>query len=377
MDKKLFTPGPLTTSLPVKQAMLRDVGSRDKEFMETVRFIRRKLVDIADPGQSGKFTSIILPGSGTYAIESVFANVIGNAKCKALILSNGAYGDRMAAICKQANYSYDHLKFPENDYLPLDKIKVHLQTHGQSYSLVSFVHSETSSGVINPLEELSSLIKQYTGAYLFIDAMSSFGAVPINMSTTNIDFLVSSANKCLEGVPGFSYIICQIEALQACKGRCLSLSFDLNEQWHGLEVNGQFRFTPPTHALLAFKRALIEYDEEGGLEGRKSRYMNNCDIIKSGMKQFGFQQFLDEKTHHGYIITSFNYPNDSNFEFNKFYALLSDRGHVLYPGKVLSANCFRIGNVGRLYADDCQNMLKDVEKVLVEMGVTMERRQDG
>jgi 2-aminoethylphosphonate--pyruvate transaminase len=377
MDKKLFTPGPLTTSLLVKQSMLRDVGSRDKEFIETVKFIRQKLVDIADPDHSGKYTSILLPGSGTYAIESIFANVLGNTKCKALILSNGAYGDRMATICKQARYSYDHLKFPENDYLPLDKIKDHLKMHGQNYSLVSFVHCETSSGVINPLNELATLIKQLTNAYLFVDAMSSFGAVPLNVSASKIDFVVSSANKCLEGVPGFSYIICQIEALQACKGRCLSMSFDLNEQWHGLEVNGQFRFTPPTHSLLAFKRALLEYDEEGGLEGRRSRYMKNCEIIKLGMKQFGFQLFLDEKIHNSYIITSFFYPNDANFDFNKFYGLLSDRGHVLYPGKVISANCFRIGNIGRLYGEDCQNLLKDIEMVLLEMGVQMKRRADG
>src|SRR5208282_6571264 len=153
---------------------------------------------------------------------------------------------------------------------------------------VSVVHCETTTGIFNPIAEIGQICKKYNKTYI-VDAMSSFGAVDINALTMHIDFLISSSNKCIEGVPGFSFVIANARKLKESEGHARSLVLDLIAQWKGLETDGQFRFTPPTQALLAFHQALRELEAEGEGECRAARYQANRQILSAGMQELGFE----------------------------------------------------------------------------------------
>jgi len=234
---------------------------------------------------------------------------------------------------------------------------------------VAVVHCETTTGIMNPIEAIGEIVAR-AGKVYFVDAMSSFGAVPVDVAKCHIDYLVSSANKCIEGVPGFGFVIAKRETLLKTKGYARSLSLDLLSQWQGLEANGQFRFTPPTHVLLAFYQALLELEAEGGPEARGARYKANYDRLVLGMRLLGFTEYLAEDLQ-GYIITSFRYPEHPRFDFEKFYSRLNDKGFVIYPGKVSNADCFRIGTVGRIFPADIAALLAAVLQTLEEMGIEL------
>lgn len=362
-DKALYTPGPLTTSASIKQAMLRDLGSRDGAFIRIVRGIRDALVNLAT-AQSDAYEAVILQGSGTFSVEAVLTSAIPR-NGHALILINGAYGKRMAKICSVAGVQWTGLAFPENTAVDPETVKQALAADG-AITHVAVVHCETTTGIMNPIEAIGNVVKA-AGRVYFVDAMSSFGAVPLDVAACGIDFLVSSANKCIEGVPGFGLIIANRKALEATAGYARSLSLDIHAQWKGLESNGQFRFTPPTHALLAFHRALEELVLEGGVAGRARRYARNHSIIAEGMRAMGFSMYLPAEVQ-GHIITSFVYPKDPAFDFETFYEKLNERGYVIYPGKVSDADCFRIGNIGRLDENDMRALLDAIRAVMDEMG---------
>jgi 2-aminoethylphosphonate-pyruvate transaminase len=200
--------------------------------------------------------------------------------------------------------------------------------------------------------------------------MSSFGAVSLNLAQCKIDYLVSSANKCIEGVPGFAFVLARADSLKGTAGYARSLSLDLYSQWQGLEANGQFRFTPPTHSLIAFYQALLELEAEGGVEGRAARYRANYETLIAGMSDMGFRPYLDPMDH-GYIITSFHYPRHPNFKFERFYQILNDKGGVIYPGKVSDADCFRIGSIGRIFPSDVHTLLAAIRDTLTEMEIEL------
>lgn len=367
-DKKLFTPGPLGVSFTVKEAMLRDLGSRDIEFINLVKYIRSRLVQISGVTEDA-FTCVPIQGSGTFAVEAVFQTAVPRDNSKVLILENGAYGKRMSKICEATSIPYHMETFPENECINLQRVAEILKS--EKFSLVSSVHCETSSGVINPVEEVGRLVKEHSpDTVYFVDAMSSFGAVPLDFEAGRVDFMVSSANKCMQGVPGFSYTVARKSALAKCKGNSRSLSLDLYDQNEALDKNGQFRFTPATHAMLAFRQAIFEFDEEGGLEARANRYKENRRILAAGMKRLGFKELLDESVQ-GYIITSYYYPKDPNFNFMEFYNRLNDKDQVIYPGKTLDIDCFRIGSIGHLYPKDMERLLQCVEDVCHEMNMSI------
>lgn len=365
-DKPLFTPGPLTTSRTVKQAMLKDLGSRDFAFIQVIQEIRDGLLAIAG-ATKGEYEAIPMQGSGTFAVEAVLTSTIPIGG-KALIVINGAYGHRMVKICKTAGIACTPLEFPENSCPEPARIGEALDAD-PSITHVAVVHCETTTGIVNPIRELGRVVHD-KGRIYFVDAMSSFGAIPINASDCHIDYLVSSSNKCVEGVPGFAYAIARKEPFMKTKGISRSLSLDLYAQWEGLESNGQFRFTPPTHALLAFRQALSELDEEGGVTGRAGRYHANYEVLIRGMRQLGFHTYLDEEKQ-GYIITSFRYPEHPNFSFDAFYKSLNDKGYVIYPGKVSNADCFRIGTIGRIFQSDIQALLSAIRDTLAEMDIAL------
>ncbi len=365
-DKMLFTPGPLTTSQTVKQAMLRDLGSRDFEFIGLVKEIRQKLVEVGQADQS-EYTTVIMQGSGTFGLEAVVSSTVP-PDGKLLVLINGAYGSRIAKIASILKIDTVKLNCPENTTPNLQEIEDILQADAQITN-VSVVHCETTTGIVNPIEEIGSIVAKY-GARYFVDAMSSFGAVPVNLAKCNIDYLVSSANKCIEGVPGFSFVLCKLSSLQQTAGYARSLSLDLLDQYRGLERNGQFRFTPPTHALVAFRQALAELEAEGGVPGRAKRYRTNYETLIAGMRRMGFKEYLKPEDQ-GYIITSFLYPDDRNFVFETFYESLNQKGYVIYPGKVSDADCFRIGNIGRIFEPDVRALLAAIRETIQEMGVKL------
>jgi 2-aminoethylphosphonate-pyruvate transaminase len=354
MERKLFTPGPLNTSRGVKEAMLRDLGSRDPEFIEVVREIRRELVSLAAvPAET--WTAVPLQGSGTFGVEAALQAAVPRDEAL-LVLANGAYGRRLGEIALRLGLRTDVLDVPEE--APLSSAGLQRALARERYAAVAFVHCETSTGLFNPAEELAAAARE-RGATVVVDAMSSFGAVPVDLE--NCDFLVSSANKCIESVPGFSFVLARLATLRAAEGRARSLSLDLHAQWKGLEKDGQFRFTPPTHALLAFRQALRELRAEGGVAGRAARYRENHRVLVERMRKLGFRELLAPELQ-GYIITSFLCPPPP-FSFENFYGALFERGFVIYPGKVSRADCFRIGHIGRLYPADMEALAAAIAEV--------------
>lgn len=365
-DKPLFTPGPLTTSRTVKQAMLRDLGSRDFAFIALVKEIRRRLLEVGQVPDAG-YEAVPMQGSGTFAIEAVLGSTVRPGG-KVLLIINGAYGKRMAKICSVLGIETVELACPEDCLPDLDAIQTALGSE-DGITDVAVVHCETTTGIINPVQAIGEVVHA-AGVQYFVDAMSSFGAVPIHLAECHVDYLVSSANKCIEGVPGFAFVLARREALLETQGWARSLSLDVLDQWRGLERNGQFRFTPPTHALLAFHQALVELEGEGGVEGRAARYRRNYETLIAGMRRMGFKEYLKPELQ-GYIITSFRYPDHPRFSFEDFYQRLNDRGYVIYPGKVSNADCFRIGNIGRLFEPDVYDLLAVVREIIDAMGVQL------
>lgn len=365
-DKTLFTPGPLTTSRTVKQAMLRDLGSRDTEFIGVVADIRRRLVALGDPS-GDDYTAVLMPGSGTFSLEAVLGSVVP-PDGQLLILVNGAYGRRLVQIAQVLKIAHTALTWSEDRAPDPDEVDQALAAD-PALTHVVVVHCETTTGIFNPVREIGRVAAQQGRRYI-VDAMSSFGAVPLNLAECSVDYLVSSANKCIEGVPGFGYILARRADLLATAGWARSLSLDLFAQWRGLETDGQFRFTPPTHTLLAFHQALLELEAEGGVAARAARYQGNYAVLVAGMRALGFKEFL-ARERQGYIITSFYYPAHPRFNFGEFYRRLSDQGHVIYPGKLSQAECFRIGHLGRLDAADIHALLAAIRLTLDEMGVQL------
>jgi len=364
-DKPLFTPGPLTTSATVKEAMLSDLGSRDTAFIQAVREIRSGLLALAGVSQESGWEAVLVQGSGTFSVESVLSSSIP-ADGGLLVARNGAYGSRIATIARCHGVAVVEVVAGEGEPVDPAAIEVALTEHPELTHL-AVVHCETTSGVLNPVEAVGALAAA-RGVTYFVDSMSAFGAVPIDLEACHVDFLVSSANKCIEGVPGFGFALCRRAALDACEGRARSISLDLHAQWAGLEANGQFRFTPPTHALLAFHRALAELEEEGGVGGRQARYQANHARILAGIKELGLIPYVPEE-HQCWIITSVRYPESEAFSFEGLYDRLNERGFVIYPGKVTDADCFRIGNIGRLFVEDMDALLVALRETLEEMGV--------
>ncbi len=365
--KRLFTPGPLTTSRAVKEAMLTDVGSREDAFIAVVREVRRRLLEIGGVGQPQGYEAVLLQGSGTFGVEAVLSCAVP-PQGKLLILSNGAYGERMLTIARRHRLAVDALRWAENEAVDPDAVRDRL-AQDPAVTHVAVVHCETSTGLVNPVEAIGERVGAARRAYI-VDAMSSFGAIPLALAPARIDFLISSANKCIEGVPGFSFVLARREALQSCEGHARTLSLDLFEQWRGLEADGQFRFTPPTHAILAFAQALRELEAEGGVPGRARRYQANHAALVAGMAALGFRLYLPPERQ-GWVISAFHYPDDPAFRFEEFYRRLAERGMIIYPGKLGKVACFRIGNIGHLTAADIQALIEAVDAVLRSMSVAV------
>jgi len=364
-DKLLFTPGPLTTSFSVKQAMLHDAGSWHSEFNAKVKWVRDKLLEIAGLSREAGWETILLQGSGTFGVEAVFATCVP-PNGKVAVLANGAYGERIVLMLQHLTIDHVVLRTPENTPADPEALDRALAAD-KTLTHVAIVHCETTTGILNPVVEVGHVVKRHGRAYV-VDAMSSFGGMVIDFAGAGIDFLISSASKCIEGVPGFCFVICRRAVLLGCDGYARSLSLDLLDQLKGFEKNGQFRYTPPTHAILAFEQALNELEREGGVTGRGARYRQNHEALVAGMKRLGFRPYLDPAVQ-SYIITAFCYPESEKFTFGALYQGLSDKGFIIYPGKISQADTFRIGSIGRIFLSDIAALLSAIGSILKEMGI--------
>ncbi|HDZ8829311.1 TPA: 2-aminoethylphosphonate--pyruvate transaminase [Aeromonas dhakensis] len=356
VDYLLLTPGPLSTTATVRAAMLQDSCTWDADYNQgVVEPIRRELVRLATgPEYESDYSAVLLQGSGSYVVESVLGSAIGSDECL-LIINNGAYGARMGEMARCLGLRHHELDCGETTRPEPAAIESMLARHPEITHL-AMVHCETTTGMLNPLEEVAALC-QRRGIRLIVDAMSSFGGIPIDMGRFGIEFLISSANKCIQGVPGFGFVIARRAALTACAGRARSVSLDLHAQWQTMEQQGgKWRFTSPTHTVLAFAQALRELDEEGGIAARHRRYSENQRTLVAGMAELGFAPLLPEQWQSP-IITAFYSPAHPDYRFADFYQRLKAQGFVIYPGKVSQADCFRIGNIGDVTPERVRDLL--------------------
>ena len=350
----MLTPGPLTTTETVKSAMMSDWCTWDKDYNEgIVEVIRKELVNIAS-SRPEEYTAVLMQGSGTFCVEATLGSTI-RPDDHLLVAANGAYGKRMGVIAEYYKLNCHVMKFDETQAVDPAAIDEYLTVH-KEVTHVSVVHCETTTGVLNPLAEIAAVVKRH-GKTLIVDAMSSFGGVPIDMAELSIDFLISSANKCIQGVPGFGFIIARRSLLEQCKGVARSLSLDIYDQWETMEKgHGKWRFTSPTHVVRAFMQALTELKEEGGVAARHARYCENHRTLVEGMRSLGYKTLLPDEWQSP-IITSFYYPSTS-FDFQSFYLSLKAKGFVIYPGKISQADTFRIGNIGDVHPDDFRTLVE-------------------
>jgi len=360
----LLTPGPLTTSYVVKQAMLRDWGSWDSEFRAVTAEMRKMLLDLINDTDDA-FDCVPMQGSGTFSVEALLASFIPRDG-KVLVLANGAYGKRLVQTLEYLGRA--HSVIDKGDYMPPrgGEVTAALQADPEITHVV-VVHCETSSGILNPLAEISQAVYA-EGRKLLVDSMSAFGAIPLDVTEICYEAMVSSANKCIEGVPGFGFIIARKDELEAAKGRSHSLSLDVHAQWAHMNKTGQWRFTPPTHVVVAFLEALKAHVTEGGVAGRGQRYTNNRDVVVAGMRDLGFETLLKDRWLSPIIVTFFC-PASPAFEFERFYELMKSKGFIIYPGKLTVADSFRIGCIGQMDGDVMRSVVVAAGECLSEMGI--------
>jgi 2-aminoethylphosphonate-pyruvate transaminase len=360
----LLTPGPLTTRESVRHAMLRDWGSRNADFIALMARLRQRLAGLVHA--EGSHVCVPVQGSGTFALEAALGTLLERTS-KLLILINGAYGRRMAQICERIGQRYAALEGPEDEPVNLREVVQALDADS-SIRHLALVHCETTSGILNPLSQVAELAAE-RGCGLIVDGMSSFGGLPIDGRAQRFDALIASANKCLEGAPGLSFVIVRRSLIEACAGNAHSLSLDLYEQWRGFEANGQWRFTPPTQVAAALEAALDALAAEGGVAARSARYRENCRTLIAGMRSLGFVPLLREDVQAPIIVT-FREPADPRFDFVRFYKALERRGYVIYPGKLASAPSFRIGCIGAVGVREMEGAVEAVQGAVKELGLT-------
>ena len=360
----LLTPGPLTTAYEVKEAMLRDWGSWDGDFRGMTSELRRHLLELSGDA-AGEFDCVPMQGSGTFSVEAMLGSLVPRDG-KALVLMNGAYGQRIAQTLGYLGRSCTAID--KGDYMPPrgDEVAAAIDAD-PAITHVIVVHCETSSGILNPVREIAEVVEA-RGRKLLIDSMSAFGAVPAGVNEFRYEAIVSSANKCIEGVPGFGFVIARKSALEAARGNSHSLSLDLHAQWAYMNKTGQWRYTPPTHVVAAFLKALELHRAEGGVAGRGARYARNRDVMVAGMRELGFETLLQDKWLSPIIVTFFS-PAHENFEFDRFYTLMKQKGFIIYPGKLTAVDSFRVGCIGRMDEHVMREVVEAARQSLVEMNV--------
>jgi 2-aminoethylphosphonate-pyruvate transaminase len=365
-DRILLTPGPLTTSLRTKLAMLRDWGSWDADFIAITASVRTRLLDIVHGHDS--HTVVPLQGSGTFSVEAAVATLVppGDKGGHVLVLDNGAYCKRAARLTQMMGRRATVVPHPEDAPVSVALLEEKLQADA-SITHVVLIHCETGTGVLNPLPAVSAVCQRHHKG-LIVDAMSSFGALPIDARHLRFDALIAASGKCLEGVPGMGFVIARKVALEASAGNCQSLAMDLHDQWQYMDKTGQWRFTPPTHVLVALAEAITQFVDQGGQAARLARYTDNCRILVDGMAALGFRPFLRPEVQAPIIVT-FLAPADPAYDFKRFYDAVKARGFILYPGKLTQVDTFRVGCIGAIGRNAMREAVNAVADALRELGI--------
>jgi len=359
----LLTPGPLTTTRATKEAMLVDWGSWDGAFNDLTASVCRDIVSIANGGDS--HVCVPLQGSGTFSVEAALGTLVPKTG-KVLVPNNGAYCQRIVRILGYLGRASVVLDIPEDQ--PADPALIDAALLADTaITHVAQVHCETGTGILNPLPEIATVVEAH-GRRLIVDAMSSFGAIPIDVQSMPMEALIAASGKCLEGVPGMGFVIARRDTLAAAAGQCHSLAMDLHDQWAYMQKTGQWRFTPPTHVVAALRAAIDQFLAEGGQPARLARYAENCATLVSGMRRLGFGTFLDDAVQAPIIIT-FHAPDDPAYDFAQMYRRVRDKGFILYPGKLTSIETFRVGCIGAIESDAIRRAVAAIEEVLRAMGV--------
>lgn len=345
-EYKLLTPGPLTTTSSVKAEMLFDRCTWDDEYKGITQKIRSQLLEIAAVSPNA-YTAVLLQGSGSFGVEAVLTTCIGKAD-KCLIITNGAYGERIAEMAEYLRLNHVIHRVPYGRVPHTGDIR-NILASDADITHIALVHCETTTGILNPLEGIAELAREYRKIFI-VDAMSSFGGIEIKVQELGIDYLISSANKCIQGVPGFCFVVAKLEKLLQCQGNSRSLCLDLYDQWQHMDKDGKWRYTSPTHVVAAFSKALDELAAEGGVSARNKRYTENNRLLRGKLQELGIVPYIQDEFQSP-IITTFLFPAE-DFNFNNFYHYVKDRGFVLYPGKLTDTDTFRIGNIGEIYEKD-------------------------
>jgi 2-aminoethylphosphonate-pyruvate transaminase len=362
-DPILLTPGPLTTSLATKQAMLRDWGSWDGAFNALTASVCRDLAAIAHAGDT--HVCVPLQGSGTFAVEAALGTLVPKGG-KVLVPNNGAYCQRIVRILGYLGRPAVVLDFAEDEPADPQRIAATLAAD-PTITHVAQVHCETGTGILNPLPEIAAVVAQH-GRGLIVDAMSSFGAIPIDARSMPFEAVVAASGKCLEGVPGMGFVVARRDALEAARGHCHSLAMDLHDQWTYMQKTGQWRFTPPTHVVAALRAAIDQFLAEGGQPARLARYAANCARLVGDMRALGFKTFLEEAVQAPIIVT-FHAPADPAYDFAEFYRRVRELGFILYPGKLTAVNTFRVGCIGAFDTAQVGAAVAAIAAAMADMGV--------
>jgi 2-aminoethylphosphonate-pyruvate transaminase len=363
-DPILLTPGPLTTSLETKQAMLRDWGSWDASFNAITASICKDLVDVV--GGAGTHACVPMQGSGTFSVEAALANLVPRGG-KVLVPQNGAYCQRILKILKYLDRGAVAMDLAEDRY-PTGAMVEEALAKDPAITHVAQVHCETGTGILNPLADIAAACERQ-GRSLIVDAMSSFGALEIDVAKhPAIEAVVAASGKCIEGPPGMGFVIARVASLEKCQGNSHSLALDLFDQWTYMQKTTQWRFTPPTHVVAAFRSALDQFKAEGGVAARGARYRANCDALVDGMSALGLKPFLPRAVQAPIIVT-FHAPADPAYAFKPFYEQVRSRGYILYPGKLTQVETFRVGCIGAIDANEMRNVAAAVGETFKQMGV--------
>lgn len=357
---RLHTPGPANTTPSVRAAMTRDIGAWDRELIDLCKDIRQSILEIAGASETD-YACVLMQGSGTFAIEAAISTAIPRGG-RLLVVRNGAYGERIATITRRLNIDLVDLPSPETQPTDIEQVLRALVDHPEITHL-AVVHCETTTGVMNDIVTLLKRVRAIRpDVVTIVDAMSSFGAESIDMNDGLIDWLVASSNKCLQGTPGIGFVVARIARLTECAGRARGLSLDLHDQWLAARTHGRFRYTPPTHVLLALNQSLIELKIES-TAARLERYRGLRDRLIEGMNARGFKALIQPE-HRSAIITTFLNPADRPFDFDTFYQRLQAEGFVIYPGKISKVDCFRVGHLGDLQIADIDDLIAAVDRVM-------------
>jgi 2-aminoethylphosphonate-pyruvate transaminase len=363
-DRILLTPGPLTTTLRTKLAMLHDWGSWDADFIAVTASVRRRLLAIVH----GQDSHVVVPlqGSGTFSVEAAVATVVPR-NGHVLVLDNGAYCKRASKLSQMMGRRCTVLPFPEDEPVSAAALDAQL-TADPSISHVVLIHCETGAGVANPLAAVAEVCQRHDRG-LVVDAMSSFAALPIDAREIRFDALVAASGKCLEGVPGMGFVFIRKAVIEACAGHSQSLAMDLHDQFEYMERTGQWRFTPPTHVVVALSEAIAQFEEEGGQAARLARYQDNCQTLIAGLSALGLKPFLASE-HQAPIIVTFHAPEHPAYDFKRFYDAVKARGFMLYPGKLTQVETFRVGCIGAIGRGEMQQAVAAVGDAMRELGLT-------